>query len=311
MSYFALLNDLQVAEIAGNDAGEFLANQFASDLAQIGDGEIQQSAWCDPKGRVLFAPLVFKFNGNYRCLISRDLADKFCRRLTMFVLRSNVSIELLDDTHVGGIQLDEATSIEDLTKLIDEFDLSLFEFKLGPSAAISPNRYYLIGRGDELTLFESRSSLTLHDTHWRRDQIVLGHAEINAALSGQFLPQNLNFDALDAVSFKKGCYPGQEIIARLKYRGTVKQRLYCLTSAEPVPENHTINALDGVFAFDDNTKKVGTVLSALFDNGKLYVLAVLDVAFVGASGSQDGPMVTLSSAPHPLSISAPPYSIPA
>ena len=232
MSYFAILKHLDVVAISGEDAAEFISNQFTSDTNQINEREIHQSAWCDPKGRVLFAPLLFKHDNGYRCLIPKDLSAQFCQRLKMFVLRSQVSIEPLDDLAVAGVEFEQNVPVlEDRGR--EEAPLQFLAFPSGNIVASNVSRYYVIGDANAIDAFTTAQALSRKDRQWHRDQLLNGIAEINAALSGEYLPQQLNFDALNAVSFQKGCYPGQEIIARLKYRGKVKKRLCPLVCDSP------------------------------------------------------------------------------
>ena len=306
MDYAAKLEQLSVIAIRGEDSQEFLSNQFTSDITSIQDGEIRQSAWCDPKGRVLFTPLVFKSGDAYGCLIANELSENFHRRLSMFVLRAKVTIEQVDNDGVWGLQLDNIDRPIEVLNAANEFGLSPLKFLNNGLDLNNSARYYLIGNVDSLERFFAETALPRDDERWYIDQIKLGIPEVTTELSGEFLPQHLNLDALNAVSFQKGCYPGQEIIARLKYRGKVKQRLYRLVPSGSTPRSACIELLSNVFATTDPEKKIGQIVSARADTSNSYALAVLDVE---VANKPDG-AVRIANVDGHFSIAPPAYQIP-
>ena len=157
-----------------------------------------------------------------------------------------------------------------------------------------------------MRVFFAKTALPRDDERWYIDQIKLGIPEVTTELSGEFLPQHLNLDALNAVSFQKGCYPGQEIIARVKYRGKVKQRLYRLVPSESTPRSACIELLSNVFATTDPEKKIGQVVAARADTSNSHALAILDVE---AANKPDG-TVRIANVDGDFSIVPPPYQIP-
>lgn len=306
MSYFAILEHLEVVAIEGEDAAEFISNQFTSDTNQIKHKEIHQSAWCDPKGRVLFAPVLFKHNDGYRCLLPKDLATQFCQRLKMFVLRSQVSIQPLHDLSVGGMVLDNGAPVVEG----EQAQVEVLEIPPANTASERISRYYLIGDAELIKAFAADRALPRNDRQWQRDQMINGIAEINVAVSGEFLPQELNFDALNAVSFQKGCYPGQEIIARLKYRGKVKKRLCPLVCDSEDITSIEFAALDKVHLADNPDSSVGKVLSGLSEDRKHYALAVIDAELVENGNASNQAVVSIGEQPGLFSILPPPYPLP-
>ena len=115
MHQATILNHLQLIEVTGEDAQEFLSNQFTSDVNALLDGKFQLSGWCNPKGRVLFTPILYRSGNSYFCLLPKDMAQQFCQRLTMFVLRSKVHIDSIDSHQAVAVSISESSKLEELS----------------------------------------------------------------------------------------------------------------------------------------------------------------------------------------------------
>ena len=302
-SYFGKLDDVAVVWVGGEDASEFLSNQFVSDIKAINTGQAQQSAWCDPKGRVLFSFQVCKMSEaaqDYYCIISAELVEKFCQRLKMFVLRSAVTVEALKDIRIFGIHRTDKDR-ENLDAVIQD-TTSAQRFLLRRHQ--SSERLLVAVTDENAEGFMSAIKLPEDRGLWLRDQILLGLPNVGAEASGKFLPQNLNLDALGGLSFSKGCYPGQEVIARLKYRGKVKQRLTVVISQSADKLTRAPEPMTAVFSVDDEEKKIGAVLLSETYNGQLFISAVLDVEYVANHGRASIPGYDTT-----LTLTPPPYAI--
>lgn len=271
-SYLAILDELSVVKVSGKDAHDFLSNQFAGEIHLIGEQKMQQIAWCDPKGRVLFLPWIIPAEDGYLCVISADSASQFSQRLKMFVLRSQVTIEVKDDSAVIGFKLAEKDRNETLGNLART---SGEKTAWWAESAQQPGFYIVICPTENLNELTQTIALNEDRRAWLRDQIISGTPSFNAGMSGKYLPQNLNLDALGGISFTKGCYPGQEIIARLKYRGKVKERLY---SAFFDPQDG-LSIGDGAAVYSDAERgnKIGHVLYSQSYAEAIYVALILNV----------------------------------
>ncbi|MGR8947359.1 MAG: CAF17-like 4Fe-4S cluster assembly/insertion protein YgfZ [Gammaproteobacteria bacterium] len=307
MHQITKLSHLKIVEISGDDAKEFLSNQFTSDVNALKDGEFQQSAWCNPKGRVLFAPFLYREQSKYYCLLTDDLVDQFCQRLKMFVLRSKVVIDTTDGLETYGFTLPHELNAKDILGEIlvgDEITLVARE----NSGDAARRHYLIVAPANSLLKPSSDCKLSEDRSQWHHDQISAGLPEISAATSGHFLPQNLNLDALNSVSFSKGCYPGQEIVARLKYRGTVKQRLYILHGRERSEAAASISPMTTVL--DMENRKIGKILAAQHYAEENLALAVLDVECCNQLIDSGNALVKLEDAHGEFTLSKPPYPIP-
>lgn len=188
----------------GADAGDFLHNQLSADVLALSDGESVFACYCEPKGRVLALMLVCRIDDDYYVIMSKALALSVGARLKMYVMRSEVNVEVLNEAVISGLQgLDASqTTVTPLVTVpIPGSSRSLSILVHGSTTA---------------------SETSLQDA-WKASELDQGICWLCPDTSAQFLPQMLGFDQLGAVNFRKGCYPGQEIVARTHYLGKVKR----------------------------------------------------------------------------------------
>jgi len=224
---------LSAIRFSGTDAGDFLHNQVSADVLALSTGESIYACYCEPKGRVLALMLISKVDNDYYVILSDALADSIAGRLKMYVMRSNVDIEVLAEQALAG----------------------LFEGDSSDQGGSSTTFIPLPESGQQLAVV-SRARSPGHDTKqsgaWKLSELQRGVCWLDPETSGQFLPQMLGFDQLGAVNFRKGCYPGQEIVARTHYLGKVKRHprlLNCKLTVCP-DRMDKIRLMDGHQAFD-------------------------------------------------------------
>ncbi len=196
----ARLTRYGVLSVKGDDARDFLHAQLTIDMQSLAGERAALAGWCSAKGRLLATFLVIPAPGGFLLQLARDLAPAVAKRLGMFVLRAKVKIADESDAWVQygiwnagreqpGVRVDEGRFLQ-----------------LVPAAEPQPE-----ANADE--------------AHWALQEIRAGRPLITAATQDQFVPQMVNLEKLGAVDFRKGCYPGQEIVARAQYRGQVKRRM--------------------------------------------------------------------------------------
>ena len=230
------LNHLTAVRFSGADAGNFLHNQLSADVLGLGDGDSTFACYCEPKGRVLALLLVQRVNDDYYVMISSQLTTAVCARLKIYVMRSKVTIDVLDKYSVAGLQADDIPA--------------------PPLASVAMSRL----PGSNLWLLVTEHDIPVSNDRdlqqqWKLAELGLGVTWLNKATSGQFLPQMLGFDQLGAVNYRKGCYPGQEIVARTRYLGKVKRHprlLKCKLTVCPQP-------MDKITLHDDEQTYEATV----------------------------------------------------
>ena len=210
----ARLTRYGLLSVTGTDARAFLHAQLTNDIEHLGADHAALAGWCSAKGRLLASFLVIPTADGFLLQIARDLAAPVAKRLSMFVLRSKVKIA------------DESESWEQF----GEWDAAL------PSADVSWNGKVATVRVGERRYLqlaprgELKDAVNADEVQWVLQEIRAGRPLITSATQDQFVPQMVNFEQLGGVDFKKGCYPGQEIVARAQYRGAVKRRMVHATA---------------------------------------------------------------------------------
>ena len=193
------LRYLSAIRFFGPDAGSFLQAQMSADIDALEDGQSTFAAYCSPQGKVFGLLLIGRHDDDYTVLGSAQLMPSIVHRLRIYIFRSKVEIESLDKLHVCGV----------LPSQPGDPASPVF------SPGSRPLSYALVSEGthsDEAT------------ERWRQSELSHGVAWLDTNTTEKFIPQMLGYDQLDAVSFTKGCYPGQEIVARTYYLGRVKRK---------------------------------------------------------------------------------------
>jgi folate-binding protein YgfZ len=239
------LDELSLLAFEGADAATFLQGQLSSDVAALASGGWQRSSYNSPKGRVLANLVVWRApeaaGADCRALVATDLAPGLAKRLRMFVLRAKVAVR--EDARVllgiAGPRAAEATRA--VLGVAPEPERVL-AFDGGHALGFNDGRVLVDTsqeRGDALLAAFDAHAVRGDAAVWRYARIRAGVPLITAATSDQFVPQALNWDVLGGVSFRKGCYPGQEIVARMQYLGRLKERLFAFRVAAQPPASGT------------------------------------------------------------------------
>lgn len=227
------LSHLGLIECVGEDARSFLQNQLTSDVNHLEIGSAQYSSWCSPKGRMLASFILFRSeaSSSYLAMLSADLEEFIQKRLQIYVLRSKVKIENRSIDHeffgLSGPQADSALKNAGITPPSAPMQSATFDN--GTVIRLDNERHIVIvASGAAPSLWQK---LTDHATPagtpvWQWLDIAAGIPRIEDATKEAFVPQMANLDKIGGVSFQKGCYPGQEVVARTRYLGKVKRHLY-------------------------------------------------------------------------------------
>jgi folate-binding protein YgfZ len=214
----ARLTRFGLLSVTGEQAREFLHAQLTNDIANLPAGRAALAGWCSAKGRLLASFVVIPVSDGFLLQLSRDLAPAIAKRLSMFILRSKVKVADVSDRPQLGVWGALPGASNDL--------FSVSEVAGGVAVAMGAGRFLLLGEAQGTEVPESR---------WTLDEIRAGRPLITAATQDQFVPQMVNYDRIGAVNFQKGCYPGQEIVARAQYRGQVKRRMKKLEAPASTP----------------------------------------------------------------------------
>jgi folate-binding protein YgfZ len=306
---FADLGHLGVISAQGQDAAGFLQSQFCNDVRQIDEGHSQLSAYCTPKGRVLGLFRLFWREDAFYLRLPRDTLDAVLERLRLYVLRSEVNLKDATNMFIR-IGVTGKSAEQELSSIVgtlpDETGgvVHTQEFTLLRVPGVHPRfEVYALSFDAARNLWDSLNvrGAPIGHAAWQLTEIQAGLPNVYKETAEQFIPQMLNLQLIDAVSFRKGCYPGQEIVARTQYLGALKRRMYAgRIAAETLPSPG-----DELFSTDDNAQAVGQLVDAQpHPDGGYAVLAVLQISAAEAGtlhlGSSDGPVFTLEALPYPF-----------
>lgn len=253
----AKLDQYGLLQVTGEDARAFLHAQLTNDIENLAPGAARYAGWCSAKGRLLATFLVVPCPGGFLLQLSRDLVPMVAKRLSMFILRSKVKIS---DASARWVQFG-AWEPGDGSQFTVSEDDEVITVRVGPDRAL-------------LLVPEGKSGNYKTDAaadEWALAEIRAGQPLIAQATQDQFVPQMVNLELAGGVDFKKGCYPGQEIVARAQYRGAVKRRMVRL-------RGEALRLGQELFSDDSPGQASGTIVNSAGGEA----LAVLPVSTIEA-----------------------------
>lgn len=294
----APLPHLGVIRAQGEDAARFLHGQLTQDFALLGPGEARLAAFCTAKGRMLASFVAFpRADGEILLVCSRDVLPAALKRLSMFVLRSKVKLSDASAEHaLYGIAGDALSA---LGGAVGDVPWSLSEAAGGHLVRLyhadDHPRALWVGAADAAPPPGAPMDTAL----WQWSEVRSGVATITAPIVEAFVPQMLNYESVGGVNFKKGCYPGQEVVARSQFRGTLKRRAFI------VHADSELAAGQEVFQIDDPEQPAGLIAQAARSpDGGWDAIASLQLAAVEVgglrAGSAGGPSLSLVPLPYLL-----------
>ena len=257
----APLCHLGLIEVSGDDAKAFLHSQVTSDINHLGEDVAQHSAWCSAKGRMQASFLVWRRGETYCLSLAADLQEAIQKRLQMFVLRSKVKlVSRTDDTVLLGLSGPQAAeALAEAGLPCPAAPMAIEHAEGGSVIRLDDARFMVIapeGAKAELWQQLANKARQVGMPAWRLTDIRQGFPLVTLATKEEFVPQMADFEKIGGVSFHKGCYPGQEIVARTQYLGKVKRHLFRLTS------DAALAAGDVLYSPDNPDQSIGMVMTA-------------------------------------------------
>lgn len=287
-----------VIQVVGEDAAKFLHGQLTQDFSLLGPSQARLAALCSAKGRMLASFVAFKRSETEILLLcSRDILAPTLKRLSMFVLRAKAKlVDASDQFVLAGLAGDAVAAFAS-------------GGGLGTWARQEAGAVSIVGlhpvQGVARALWVAPLGTpwpegpALSAELWQWSEVESGIATITATTVEAFVPQMLNYESVGGVNFKKGCYPGQEVVARSQFRGTLKRRAYLVHADAPV------SAGQEVFCASDTEQPCGTIAQAAAAPAGGYD-AIVSMQVAAASqgtltaGAADGPALALQPLPYPL-----------
>ncbi len=276
LSHFGLIS------VSGADATSFLQGQLTNDIQQVTDKLSQLSAYCTPKGRTLATFFITQRQGVYYLSVARDLLEPILKRLRMYVMRSKVSLEDASTSlvHFGYAAPDGAARLQEI--LGKAAPANAYDTQQSGSLTLMRQpapipRFKILGELDEARKLWERLNVNaacVGRSSWEYFNVLSGVPMVTQASSEAWVPQMLNMHLINGVSFTKGCFPGQEIVARLKYLGKSKRQMYRIG----IPHCVKVPAT-GTNLSSSTDPEAGTILNATLNpDGYVEALAVMKIA---------------------------------
>ena len=259
--------------ISGVDAESFLQSQLTNDISLLEDSNVQLSAYCQHQGKIIALFWLKRSTGSFLLSFPEDLSEKVISRLQMFILMSDVQIE------------DISNSFSQIG-LINEKIQDAYLFNENLSLLIETNS-------------ETNQKSTSLQMEWIKACIDYQIPEVFLSSSEKFVPQMLNLDLNEVgVNFSKGCYPGQEVVARLYYLGKAKRRLFTFQSVSELKVGDSLycSSSKAANARGDRYKGSGIVVNSVKYNSIFFWLATLDVDLLDNKitlNNEHGPQLNL------------------
>ncbi|WP_438971812.1 CAF17-like 4Fe-4S cluster assembly/insertion protein YgfZ [Methylophaga sp.] len=254
------LPDQHIIRVSGDDASSFLQNLLTNDVNALQLNQSQLSGLCNPKGRLLAIFQLVKREQDFLIVLPAELSAAIAQRLTMFKLRSKVEISLSDTLVAAGIINPDQL----LTDLPEEAMQGVqTEHGLMMKQQGDVRRYLILSEKKNfsgLSDFLSNGWQLTTQGSWQLLDIKAGMPAIFNLTKEQFTPQQVNLDLVNGVSFKKGCYPGQEVVARLHYLGSPSRRMFLGSiDSDELPQANTA-------VMNDENTTLGHVVQAQIDD---------------------------------------------
>lgn len=301
------LNHLGLIAVTGKDAADFLQGQLTNDVRELSGSHSQLSSHCSPKGRMLAIFRLFRIDETYFLQLPRTTLDATLKRLQIFVLRARVKLADASDDFaaigLSGACAQGLLATEPFDNLPErENDIARSGDLVVIRAAGPTPRFQIIGPPAVMqALWDSLAAkaTAVNAEHWSLLDIRAGIPSVYPETSDAFVPQMANMHLIDGVSFTKGCYTGQEIVARMQYLGKLKRRMY-LAEVEADTAPAPGNALHSTASRSEQAS--GRVVDARNTGDNRYeLLAVVEITAANAGDvrlGDDGPTVNLKEPPY-------------
>jgi tRNA-modifying protein YgfZ len=313
---YTLLQDDAVISGVGEDLVSFLQGQLTSDVAALSDQQAQPSAYCNPKGRMFAAFTLVKDAGSIDFIIPANVAETVRKRLSMFVMRAKAKFTLNADVALIGLANPPANLVGESAMIGENTLVHIPEpvpgklLRIRSNTALDSRFILMVATADLaawLTHLKTLGLVPANLQRWRESELASGYARVGAEITELFVPQMLNFELLGAVNFKKGCYPGQEVVARSQYLGKMKRRMFLFASDAPSSEfglAADVLAVSGA----NTTGAVEGQIASVAESGmgsKLLIETSTDTFALVQKGE-----ITLTAAGHALVALPQPYEFP-
>ncbi|SDG81502.1 MULTISPECIES: folate-binding protein YgfZ [unclassified Duganella] len=309
--FVAQITDLGLIALDGEESASFLHNQLTNDVEHLGQGDARLAGYCSPKGRLLASFLMWRNETTIFLQLPRDIQATVQKRLSMFVLRTKTKLSDASELPANAVVLGlgggmAQTALQTWFDALPAKPFAKLDHPLGTLIRVADvfgaarYQWLLSAETAQNVVEELADKLNVGSNDaWHLSEIHAGIPVIAKATQEQFVPQMVNYELLGGVNFKKGCYPGQEIVARSQYLGKLKRR----TTLVSIPE--VAAAGQEVFATADPEQPCGMIVNAAPNgNGGVDALVEMKLAAIEAAsvrlGSAQGAALVFLDMPYVL-----------
>ena len=294
-----------VIRALGDDAASFLQGQLTQDVLKLDPSRATLAGYCSPKGRLLASFIVCKPAADEFLLVCHaSVLAVTLKRLSMFVMRARCKLtDASAESPLWGVVGDAAIPLLGASAVWGRHEINGASCIRLPEVDGLPRAVVIAAAAaDAADALPSLPGIDLTD--WRRLEVRSGIATIEAATADQFVPQMINFEQVGGVNFQKGCYPGQEVVARSQYRGTIKRRTYIFDADVALAPGQE------VFHSSDASQPAGRVVNAAGDADGRGFSALVEVKMAMLEsgslhvGPADGPLLRQVPLPYEFSFEA-------
>ena len=313
--FVAAVTDQGLIGVSGDDAASFLHSQLTNDVEHLNQEQVRLAGYCTPKGRLLASFLLWRNASTVYLQLSRAIQAPIQKRLQMFVLRAKAKLHdaTQDEANqvILGLGGKHASAV--LPQWFDSLPATPFSKVDGNAGTLLrvadafglPRYQWLTSAANAEAVWPQLAARLARGGNdaWHLSEIHAGVPQISLPTQEQFVPQMVNFELLGGVNFKKGCYPGQEIVARSQYLGKLKRRttLVCIDGTQAA-------AGDELFAVSDPEQPCGMIVNAAPNGaGGVDALVEMKLAAIEEGGSASGAVRLGSSDGAPVRFLAMPY----
>jgi folate-binding protein YgfZ len=298
------LSQLGVIAFNGDEAASFLQNQLTNDVRNLHADGAQWNGYCSPKGRLLGNFLMWRQADDYCLQLAGEILSSVQKRLSMFIMRAKVQVRDASDESVRLVVAGKqaAAAVSAAMGALPEAAMHSATVEAGQVIRVGEDKFVLSiapGRAEAVWTILRGSTTPVGAPVWDWLRLNAGIPMIVTATQEQFVPQMVNYEVIGGVSFQKGCYPGQEIVARSQYLGKLKRRMFLAqVDAEAAPG-------DALYSADIEGQATGTVVNAApSPSGGFDVLVVVQVESANTQTlhlkAADGAILTLKPLPYTL-----------
>ena len=274
--FFSNLSHLGLMSVTGEQGRSFIHGQVTTDISSLENDQWRWGAHCDPKGKMLASFRTFALEDALIMMMPSDTLALDLTQLAKYAVFSKADlVDVTDKFLLLGVAGEQAqTWINERFGPADNTNIDKEVTVIAGGLLLKDNDRFIIMMDKEAAapLLTSINQEIVDATAWQALEIQSGYPNLAASHQSKFVPQMCNLQGINGISFQKGCYMGQETIARMKYRGGNKRALYILsgTSSETVSLETRLE-----LALDDGFKKTGTIIELVQSGDQVLLTAVL------------------------------------